>query len=84
MDSPLATAALGLAAELQVGDGYIVCYVRSLENMHLALPGQVVKEKQCQGEFPEHAKQCIHFPSNVAANPRLLKLEMSTVSEVSN
>ena len=64
MDSPLATAALGLAAELQVGDGYIVCYVRSLENMHLALPGQVVKEKQCQVEFPEHAKQCIHFPSN--------------------
>ena len=65
MDSPLATAALGLAAELHVGDGYyIACYVRSLENMHLALPGQVVKEKQCQVEFPEHAKQCIHFPSN--------------------
>ena len=26
--SPLATAALALAAELQVGDGYIVCYVQ--------------------------------------------------------
>ena len=73
MDSPLATAAPALAAELQVGDGYIVCYVRSLENMHLALPGQFVKEKQCQVEFPEHAKQCIHFPGNDCSQSAIAK-----------